>query len=263
MALIQAKGRLESAFNGWLSSGVTTTANGALTPQMLLGARRNMVSGFTDQKSAIPDGHLAYSAYFIPQVAGNMSSINEANIVFAATGNAAQGINLTGSTAITFAAAGDGAAVAAAIGSSTITFAASGTAVAPLNATGTATITFAATGTIRADAASDSSGNGGSVSIDDVKVIDVGTGPVHAAGTVLYLKAECEATVSDGIMLPGCKLLADVTATTAGGTNHTFTTTSATGYLYLELGRWTDNGFYPAEAGNKMASGCIGNFTLS
>ena len=152
MALIQAKGRLESAFNGWLSSGVTTTANGTALHPVALGARRNMVSGFTDQKSAIPDGHLAYSAYFIPQVAGNMSSINEANIVFAATGNAAQGINLTGSTAITFAAAGDGAAVAAAIGSSTITFAASGTAVAPLNATGTSTITFAATGDIRADA---------------------------------------------------------------------------------------------------------------
>jgi len=152
MALVQAKGRLESAFNGRLSSGVTTTANGALTPQMLLGARRNMVSGFTDQKSAIPDGHLASSAYFIPQVAGGMSSINEANIVFAATGNAAQGINLTGSTAIVFDAAGDGAAVAAAIGASTITFAATGNAVAPLNATGTATITFAATGDIRADA---------------------------------------------------------------------------------------------------------------
>lgn len=106
-------------------------------------------------------------------------------------------------------------------------------------------------------------GNGGSVSIDDVKVIDVGTGPVHAAGTVLYLKAECEATVSDGIMLPGCKLLADVTATTTGGTNHTFTTTSATGYLYLELGRWTDDSFLPAAAGNKIASGCIGNFNLT
>lgn len=152
MALVQATGRLESAFNGWLSSGVATTANGSQTPQMLLGARRNMVSGFTDQKSAIPDGHLASSAYFIPQVAGNMSSINEANIVFLGAGNAAQGINLTGSTAITFAANGDGAAVAAAIGASTITFAASGTAVAPLNAIGTSTITFAATGTIRADA---------------------------------------------------------------------------------------------------------------
>lgn len=152
MALVQATGRLESAFNGWLSSGVATTANGSQTPQMLLGARRNMVSGFTDHKSAIPDGHLASSAYFIPQVAGNMSSINEANIVFLGAGNAAQGINLTGSTAITFAANGDSAAVAAAIGSSTITFAASGTAVAPLNAIGTSTITFAATGTIRADA---------------------------------------------------------------------------------------------------------------
>lgn len=152
MALVQAKGRLESAFNGWLSSGVATVANGTALHPVALGERRNMVSGFTDQKSAIPDGHLAYSAYFIPQVAGNMSSINEANIVFLGAGNAAQGINLTGSTAITFAANGDGAAVAAAIGSSTITFAASGTAVAPLNAIGSTTITFAATGTIRADA---------------------------------------------------------------------------------------------------------------
>lgn len=112
-----------------------------------------------------------------------------------------------------------------------------------------------------------SGGNGGSVSIADIKVIDSVAGPVFgagtvSAGTVLYLKASCEATVSDGIMLPGCKLLSAVTTTT-GGTNHTFTTTSATGFLYLELGRWTDDSFLPAEAGNKMASGCIGNFNLT
>jgi hypothetical protein len=73
MALIQAKGRLESAFNGWLSSGVATVANGTALHPVALGARRNMVTAFEDRKAAIPVGHLASSAWFLPQEAGGMS----------------------------------------------------------------------------------------------------------------------------------------------------------------------------------------------
>jgi hypothetical protein len=152
MALVQAKGRLESAFNGWLSSGVATTANGAASHQVWLGARRNMVLGFDDRKAAIPNGHLAPSAWFLPQVAGGMSSVNEAKVTFTASGNAAQGYNRTGAVAFIFAAAASGAAVASASGDAAFAFTGLGVAVAPINADGSATITFSASGDAGADA---------------------------------------------------------------------------------------------------------------
>lgn len=143
MALLQAKGRLESAFNGWLSSGVATVANGTASHHIRLGARRNMVAGLDDNKASIPNGHLAGSAWFLPQKPGGMSSVNEAVIRFAEAGNAAQGYNRTAAAVVTFAANGNGAAVAAAIGSTTFTFAGLGSAVAPLNSSGSAAIVFA------------------------------------------------------------------------------------------------------------------------
>lgn len=152
MALIQARGRLESCFNGLVSSGTATTATGSLGAQAQLGERRNMVLGFGDRTFAIPNGHLAGSAWFLPQKAGGMSSVNEAVIRFTETGNAAQGYNASSAVAFAFSAAGDGAAVAAAVGSSTFTFTTSGSAVAPLNAVGSAVIAFSASANTGADA---------------------------------------------------------------------------------------------------------------
>lgn len=108
-----------------------------------------------------------------------------------------------------------------------------------------------------------SGGNGGSASIADEKVIDEATGPVHAEGVVLYLKASCKATVEDGVMLPGCEVLGTPILTTTGGSNHTFTTDADTGYLYYEIGRWTTTAFLPSGAGNLSVSGCIGDFNFS
>jgi hypothetical protein len=105
-------------------------------------------------------------------------------------------------------------------------------------------------------------GNGGSETRADIKVIDAEDGPVEAAGTVLYLHANCQATVSDGIMLPGCELLSTGVNTTPG-VNHTFTVAADTGYLHEEIGRWNAVGFLPAGTGNFLASGCIGNFALT
>jgi hypothetical protein len=105
-------------------------------------------------------------------------------------------------------------------------------------------------------------GNGGSDTRADIKVIDADTGPVETAGTVLYLHANCKATVEDGIMLPGCELLSTGVNTTPG-VNHTFTVAADTGYLHQEIGRWTETAFLPAGSGNFLASGCIGNFALT
>jgi hypothetical protein len=145
MALIQAKGRLESAFAGRYFGSATTTANGSSLRANFTGLRNLIVGeGLTDQRTAIPNGHLAPSTWFLPQVAGGMSSINESNFVVSVTGNAAQGLNAVGDSPITFSTSGSADGVAAAVGDSSITFTTSGNATAPLNAVGAATITFTA-----------------------------------------------------------------------------------------------------------------------
>ena len=111
-------------------------------------------------------------------------------------------------------------------------------------------------------------GNGGSESIADEKVMDAETGAETNADKILYIQANCTATVEDGIMLPGCLLNSASLSTVAIGTgvpaNHTFTVASATGNIYLEIGRWNADSFLPAgPPGNLLASGCIGDFSIS
>lgn len=107
-------------------------------------------------------------------------------------------------------------------------------------------------------------GNGGSETITDEKVLDNTTGVGTNAGKILYMTASCTATVTDGVMLPGCLLNSASLSTGASvPSNHTFTTSSATGNIYVEIGRWTADNFYPSMPGNILASGCIGNFSLS
>lgn len=103
--------------------------------------------GIDDTRAAVPNGHLAPSAWVLPQVAGGMSSRNESVTAIVATGNAAQGLNLVSNALLTLTTGGSAAAVAAAIGSATLTISVSGTAVAPLNATGSATATLSASAT--------------------------------------------------------------------------------------------------------------------
>jgi len=142
MALNQARGRLECSFNGYVLSGTTTVATATFGPQMRLGQRRNMLTGMSDNTFAVPNGHLASSAYFLPQKPGGMSSVNEAVITFTETGNAAQGLNRTGAVTIVFTADADGAAIASGTGSTSFAFASAGTTTAPLNSSGSATIVF-------------------------------------------------------------------------------------------------------------------------
>jgi hypothetical protein len=107
-------------------------------------------------------------------------------------------------------------------------------------------------------------GNGGSETVPDYKVSDADTGLVQGLGTILYLEASCEATVADGVMLPGCRLNnASLETGPSVPPNHTFTTTSKTGKIYREIGRWEAGAFRPAgPPGDFLASGCLGNFNL-
>lgn len=112
-------------------------------------------------------------------------------------------------------------------------------------------------------------GNGGSVSITNIKVVDATNGPVfdtvtQTAGNHLYIKANCTATVANGQMLPGVLLNSAETTTTAG-TNHSFTVVSPdeTGDMWYSIGVWTESNFLPSGVGNLHVSGCIGNFSFS
>jgi hypothetical protein len=108
-------------------------------------------------------------------------------------------------------------------------------------------------------------GNGGSVTIDDYKVLSALTGVGTLGGKVLYLKAGVTATVEDGIMLPGCELTSAVLeyAENVPANDALTATPPSSGFIYYEIGRWTDDEFLPAGAGNLLASGCIGNFHIS
>lgn len=144
MALIQAKGRLESAFTGRYFGSATTTANGSGERANFTGLR-NMIAGegITDLRAAVPNGHLAPSAWFLPQVAGGMSSRGESVVTFTGAGNAAQGRNLSGSAVIAFAADGSAAAIAALEGAAAITFAGTASASAVFALEGSSAIVFA------------------------------------------------------------------------------------------------------------------------
>lgn len=108
-------------------------------------------------------------------------------------------------------------------------------------------------------------GNGGSATIADLKVVDGTTGITGTEGNILYAEVTCNATVEDGIMLPGCEVTAATTNEAATlPDNEQFTAAAYTGKkLYIELGRWNADEFLPAAAGNLHAAGCIGNFSIT
>jgi len=108
-------------------------------------------------------------------------------------------------------------------------------------------------------------GNGGGGSVEDKKVIrKADTTPYSKAGKVLYLEVRCKATVEDAIMLPGCEVTAfSLKEGNNVPPNHTFSVTYEEGNLYYEIGRWTETKFLPSGVGNILASGCIGNFSLT
>lgn len=103
--------------------------------------------GISDTRAAVPNGHLAPSAWILPQVAGGMSSRNEAAASISASGTGAQGINLVGNSVLTIVVAGSAAAVAAASGTSSCVITVSGNAVAPLSVVGSASASISAAAT--------------------------------------------------------------------------------------------------------------------
>lgn len=104
--------------------------------------------GITDSRAAVPNGHLAPSAWVLPQVAGGMSSRNEARASLAASGNGAQGINLVGNSLLVLTTSGDAAAVASLSGSASLSLSTNGVITAPVSMVGNATISISASGSL-------------------------------------------------------------------------------------------------------------------
>lgn len=72
--------------------------------------------------SAIPYGHLAPSAWFLPRKSGAMASINFSDLSFTAQGNAVGGVTTTGESTITIAFVdAEGQLISSGSGSATIT----------------------------------------------------------------------------------------------------------------------------------------------
>lgn len=108
-------------------------------------------------------------------------------------------------------------------------------------------------------------GNGGSDTIADYKVIDSVTGGTSADGNILYVQVSCTGVVGDGILLPGCSVVSATTGSAATlPDNQAFTAASYTGKnLYVEIGRWAEDLFYPSAPGNLIATGCVGSFSIT
>ena len=103
--------------------------------------------GITDKKAAIPNGHLAPSAWLLPQEPGGMASHNEAVATLTAIATASQGINIIGSASMSITASGTGAAIAAAEGAAAMSMTASGTPTGVFNASGSASMSMSAAAT--------------------------------------------------------------------------------------------------------------------
>jgi len=68
--------------------------------------------GIDSKQAAVPSGHLAPSAWLLPQVAGGMASRNEAVMTLATSGNGSQGLGTEGLAEMSIAVSGSGTAIA-------------------------------------------------------------------------------------------------------------------------------------------------------
>lgn len=107
----------------------------------------------------------------------------------------------------------------------------------------------------------------GNFSIADIKVIDAGTGITESNGDLLVLEVTVDGYVVDGVLLAG------LTATAAAYVSPSVSSLpgntlpiigSHTGRkVYVEIGRWAADNFYPASPGNIRISFCPGAYTIT
>jgi len=111
------------------------------------GVMKNWTAGeheITDQtvKSALPDGYNHPYGWLLPRLAGGMSSRNQTDATFTASGSGAEGINIDGGSTSVFTFDSTGQLIASAIGSSLMEFVLDGNLSATIGAPGSCSFTF-------------------------------------------------------------------------------------------------------------------------
>lgn len=113
----------------------------------------------------------------------------------------------------------------------------------------------------------------GNFTIADLKVIDAGTGIVDpsgasaSAGDILVLNVDVDGYVVDGVLLAGLTATGAAYITTSTSTipDDTLPTVSSHSgkEVYIEIGRWTADSFFPSNIGNIRISFCPGAYQIT
>lgn len=113
------------------------------------------------------------------------------------------------------------------------------------------------------------SGGSGTKTIDDIKVLDGKTVAGTLVDKILWVSITVNGVASDGVLLPGANVTAaECSVTSTVGTqvpsNTLPTASSPSGKkVYVEIGRWTKEGFFPSKQGHIQVSFCPGSFTIT
>lgn len=113
------------------------------------------------------------------------------------------------------------------------------------------------------------SGGSGTKTVADIKVLDAKTVSGTLLDKALWAEITINGVASDGVLLPGANVVSvqcSVTATVGKDvpSNTLPTATSPNGKkVYVEIGRWTKEGFFPSQRGSIQISFCPGGFTIT
>lgn len=117
--------------------------------------RRNLFvgSGVADKTAAVPNGHLAPSAWLMPIKPGGMASVNNTKATISATANGVMGFPITGDASFSITAPDANAElIAFGQGSATVSLSAEGLLSASVSASGSAGFSVAASALLGAEA---------------------------------------------------------------------------------------------------------------
>jgi len=107
----------------------------------------------------------------------------------------------------------------------------------------------------------------GNFTIADKKVLDFTTGMGTLGGHVLVLEVDVDGYAPDGVLLAGLTATAADWVSPDGTTsaNDTLPTAASPSgkKVFIEIGRWADDDFFPANAGNIRISFCPGSYNIT
>jgi hypothetical protein len=158
---------------------------------------RNMFVGGIDKRGGYPNGHLAPSAWMLPQKAGSMSAYTSTFGTGTAIASGALGINIEGAADGSSYASATGDLIVSAFGTAYGSSSATGNVVAVLFATGTANGSAGANATVSALAWANGSAYGVGNATLTPYAVGFMSGSTVDAGAVLTVSAIAAACASE------------------------------------------------------------------